>query len=183
MKKSTIIGLAIGGVVLFSGAILVLSGISVYNDQATIKNTYEMKIKSNEAEFDNLWKTINQTAQIPEAQKNAFKEIYTSYASSRTSEGQGKLMSWVQEAVPNYNGQIYSQLMNIITGSRDGWTMRQNELVDLARVYNANLVTFPKNVFLKTCGFEKIDPKIITSTRTEETFKTGKDDETQLFTK
>jgi len=183
MQTKTIVTWAIIGVIALSAIVVGLSGVSVYNSQANLKNNYEMKVKSNQAEFDNMWKKITQVAQVPEAQKEAFKEVYSSYASARTSEGQGKMMAWIQEAVPNYNGEIYAQLMNIITASRDGWTMRQNELVDFARVYNANLVVFPKNKFLKFFGFEKIEPNVITSTRTDEAFKTGKDDDVDLFKK
>lgn len=183
MSKTTIAILATVAVLLFSSFVLVLSGVSVYNNAASIKNTYEMKVKSNEAEFDNMWKKIQQVAQVPDAQKDAFKEVYASYASSRTSPNQGQMMAWIKESVPNYNGEIYTQLMNVITGSRDGWTMRQNELVDVARQYNANLVVFPKNILLKMFGFEKIDPKVITSSKTEQSFKTGKDDDVELFKK
>jgi hypothetical protein len=183
MSKTVITFLSIGAVLFVTAIVLVLSGVSIYNDAASVKNTYEMKVKSNEAEFDNMWKKIQQVAQVPDAQKDAFKEVYSSYASSRTSPNQGQMMAWIKESVPNYNGEIYTQLMNVITGSRDGWTMRQNELVDVARQYNANLVVFPKNILLKFCGFEKIEPKVITSTKTEQSFKTGKDDDVELFNK
>lgn len=183
MSKTTITLIAVGSVILVTTIVLVLSGVSIYNDAASVKNTYEMKVKSNEAEFDNMWKKIQQVAQVPDAQKEAFKEVYSSYASSRTAQNQGQMMAWIKESVPNYNGEIYAQLMNVITGSRDGWTMRQNELVDIARQYNANLVVFPKNVLLRMFGFEKIEPKVITSTRTEQSFKTGKDDDVELFNK
>lgn len=183
MSKTVITLLSVGAVLLVTAIVLVLSGVSIYNEAASVKNTYEMKVKSNEAEFDNMWKKIQQVAQVPDAQKEAFKEVYSSYASSRTSPNQGQMMAWIKESVPNYNGEIYTQLMNVITGSRDGWTMRQNELVDIARQYNAHLVVFPKNILLKFCGFEKIEPKVITSTKTEQSFKTGKDDDVELFNK
>lgn len=183
MKKSTIVCLAVFGVVCVIGFVLLLSGVSIYNDAASLRETYGMKVKSNEAEFDNMWKKIQQVAQIPDAQKDAFKEVYSSYASARTSQGQGQMMAWIKETVPNYTGDIYVQVMNVVTGSRDGWTMRQNELVDVARQYNVNLAVFPKNVLLRMFGFEKIDPRVITSSRTEQSFKTGKDDDVDLFNK
>jgi hypothetical protein len=155
----------------------------MYNTQARAKNTYEMKVKDNQSEFDNMWKKITQVVQIPEAKKDAFKEIFVSYAEARTTAGQGRLMSWVQESAPNVNLDAYDNVMNIIVASRDGWTMRQKELVDLAREYNNNLVTQPKGFILGIFGFQKIDPQIVTSTRTDEAFKTGKDEEVQLFKK
>ena len=70
-----------------------------------------------------------------------------------------------------------------VTSSRDAWTMRQVELVDISREYNQKLVTFPSNVILKMLGFQKIVPNVITSSSTEKAFETGKDDETKVFEK
>lgn len=183
MNSKWLIPLGALGVVVLIGLVLVFGVVGMYNTQATLKNTYEMKVKDNQSEFDNMWKKIQQVVQVPEAKKDALKEIFVAHAESRTTQGSGKLMTWLQESVPNVNLDTYDKAMNIITASRDGWTMRQKELVDYARVYNQNLVTFPKNFVLNTFGFQKIDPQIITSTRTDESFKTGKDDDVQLFKK
>jgi hypothetical protein len=55
------------------GGLLLIWGVSTYNRSASLKNTYEMKVKDNSSEFDNCWKKIQQTAQVTEAQKNALK--------------------------------------------------------------------------------------------------------------
>jgi len=176
--------LVIGGVVAASFALLALILgfwlVGTYNGAATLRNQYQSKVFANQAEFDNMWKKIQQTAQVPEAQKDAFKEIFTSYATARTSEGQGRMMTWIKEAVPHVNLSLYKNLLNIITGSRDGWTRNQVELVDIANSYNQKLSVFPGNVILPMMGFEKIVPKIISSTRTENAFTTGKDDDVNL---
>lgn len=182
MTKLTVF-LAVAAACAVAALVLLFSGVSVYNDQAALKNTYEMKVEANKTDFDNMFKKIQQSVQIPEAKKEAFKEIYTAYAGARTSEGQGRVMTWVKESAPNVDLSTYDTVLNIIVGSRDSWTSRQKELVDVARVYNQNLVTFPKNFFLGFFGFKKIDPQIVTSTRTENAFKTGKDEEVDLFKK
>lgn len=183
MSKSLIIALAVAALLAVSAVTLGLAGVSIYNSEARLKNTYEMKVKSNEAEFDNMWKKIQQSTQVADAQKDGFRQIFSDYATGRTAEGQGKVMAWVKESIPNVDLKIYNNVLNIMTGSRDGWTMRQNELVDVAREYNQNLVVFPKSILLKFCGFEKIDPKVVTSSRTDKAFSTGKDDEVDLFKK
>ena len=165
--------------VLFA-VVLGVWGISSYNTEASLKNTYEMKVKDNTSEFDNMWKKIQQTAQVTDAQKNALKEIFVGYAQARTDKGGGSLAKWITESVPNVDTSVYKNLQNIIISSRDGWTFRQKEMVDLAREYNQNLVTFPKNLFLGMFGFAKIDPKVITSSRTEGAFESGKDDDVSL---
>lgn len=178
-----LVGLMGLGVIALIGLVLAFGIVGMYNGQSTIKNTYEMKVKDNQSEFDNMWKKIQQVTQIPEAKKNAFKEIFVEYANARTQQGQNQMMTWIKESAPNVDLNTYDNAMNILVASRDSWTMRQKELVDIARVYNQNLVVFPKNLILGAFGFKSIDPNIITSTRTDEAFKTGKDDNTELFKK
>lgn len=182
MKKLIVIGvlaaIAVIGIGIFGAA------IGTYNTQAKLKNTYEMKVKANSGEFDNMWKKISQVCQIADSKKEAFKEIFNGYATARTPEGAGKVMYWVKENAPqNVNLDVFDKAQNIIVGSRDGWTMRQTEMVAIAEEFNKNLVTFPKNFFLSFFGFTKIDPKVITSSRTEKAFETGKDDDVSLTPK
>lgn len=162
---------------------LIICGIyvvSLYNSASTLKNTYDMKVKDNSSEYDSMWKIISQTAQIPEAKKNAFEEIYTEYAAARTSKSTNQMMTWVKESAPHVDLSTYDKLMNVITGTRQSWTFRQKELVGIAEEYNKKMISFPSNIFLGMFGFQKIDPKVITSTRTEEAFQSGKDDDVTL---
>ncbi len=181
MTKNTLI--LLGGiatilfVTLFGGLVVA----STYNGAAVLKNTYEMKVRSNSAEFDNMFKKLKQVVQIPEQKKQAFREIFENYAAQRSTGGDKQIMTWITEAVPSIDLNLYDQIMNIITGSRDSWTMKQTELVSVAEQYNRKLSVFPGNIILGIFGFEKIDPKVITSTHTEEVFSSGKDDDMTLF--
>jgi hypothetical protein len=179
----------LGGGVLAVGAVMLASvlffwGVGVRNRAVTLHNTYDSKVLANETEFDNMFKKINQVAQVTDASKNALKEVFIGYADARTKGGSkdGSLMKWVTESVPNVdmNGQLYKDLMNVIISSRNSWTARQVELVELAREYNLLCDVFPENIVMMICGYTKIDAKIVTSSRTEEAFRTGKDDDTDL---
>lgn len=180
--KVTALVAAIGvfGLTVVTSLVLGLTALSWHNTANGIYNQYEMKIVDQKNQFDGMWKKVKQAAQVPEQKKEAFKEIFNSYAGSRSGGGENQVMTWVKEAVPAVDLSIHDQLMNIITGSRDTWTMKQTELVSIAEQYNAMLVTQPKGLILGFFGHKKIDPKIITSTRTEETFASGKDDDVSL---
>lgn len=174
--------LLVGGLflsILF--AVVMIGTVVGWNNQASsLQNQYEMKVKANQGEFDNLWKKIKQAAQIPEQKKNAFKEIFNSYAGARSTGGKDQMMTWVKESVPNVDLGIYDHLMNIITGSRDTWTMKQTELVSIAEQHNKLLVVQPQGFVLGLLGHKTIEPKVITSARTEETFSTGQDNDISL---
>lgn len=182
MNKLTLSFIVILAGLFVTGLIAVTWGVSTYNQAAGLKNLYEAKLKANTASFDNMWKTISQSVQVADKQKDALKEIFNSHAAARSQGAQNDqlIMKWVQESVPNVDVSVYRNLQNIITSSRDGWTMRQLELVDIARQYNQSLVQFPTNVFLRIFGFQPIEAKVITSERTEKTFETSQDNDVKL---
>jgi len=179
MNKTLILSI-IAGIGIFSIGIIGVFGLTAlswHNTAASVKVSYEMKVEDNASQFDNMWKKITQVSKIPEQKKEAFKEIFTSYAESRSSESDNQLMTWVQESVPNADLSTYDNVMNIIVGSRDTWTSKQTELVAVAETYNKFLVTQPRGFVLSMFGHTKIEPKVITSDKTEKVFATGKDND------
>jgi len=181
MSKN-LIAAVVAVVALGVGALIVAgSAVGFHNDETRLRNTVTAKQTANTTEFDNMWKKISQTAQVAEAQKNGLVEIFSSYASGRSSgEGSGQLMSWVQESVPNADLSTYEQVLNIITAARDTWTRNQKELVDLGRRHEDMISLFPGNVWAGIFNRESIDITVVTSTRTDEAFATGKDDDVTL---
>jgi hypothetical protein len=183
MKKSTIILLSCflaGGVLILS---MLFGGISQYNTAKNLKLHYEAKEKANTAIFDNMWKKITQTSQIPGEKAKQVKEILNAYVTGRGGNDSGKVVSVIREAVPNIELPEYGQLMNIITGSRDTWTRNQEELVNVANEYNKYItdIGIIRTITMRIGGFEKVNPKVITSDKTEEVFSTGKDNDVGLF--
>jgi len=186
MKK----GLIITGAILAVGAlfliIVAISTMGVLNTEADRRVLIENKQKDNENEFDNMWKKIAQTAQVPEAQKNALKEIIIGNAQAR-AQGQGgnggALATWIHEAVPNVDGisQTYQTLMNIIVSSQDGFTFRQKELLALNTAHNQPFRHVIAGTVLKMFGRTETTVVIVTSTKTENAFKSGKNDDIQVF--
>jgi len=159
--------------------------IGLSNKEVTLAETIKAKQLDNTSEFDNMWKVIQQTAQVPGEKKDALKEIFVGYAQARAGTGDNKpLMNWIKEAVPNADLKIYDNLLNIITAKRDAWTMRQKELIQLNNTHNIMLKTIPGGMILTSIlGRQPIEIQIVTSTKTDNAFKTGKDDDVQLFPK
>lgn len=185
MSKGTIITLGVVGILLI--IVLVFGGmvIGTFNTEVTLRTTIEQKQKDNTSEFDNMWKKISQVAQVTEGQKEALKEILVGYAQARSQGkgGSGSFINALHEAIPNVDTSTFNNLQNIIVGSRDSFTMRQKELLDLKREHDKLLRTFPSNVILGMFGRKEIDVMIVTSSKTEKTFETGKDDVVSVFSK
>ena len=183
MNKGLIITLAVLGVLI--GSLMMVAGmfISYSNQEATLRTTIECKQKDNTGEFDNMFKKISQVAQVSEKQMSVLKDIFVSYADARTSKSENQVMTWVKESIPNVDTSTLNNLQNIIVGSRDSWTFRQKELIDLSREHTTLLRVFPSSFVLSMLGRKQIDITIVTSSRTDKAFATGKDDDTDVFRK
>ena len=169
-----LIVVVLGGVCIFS------KGVSVYNTHIDLKNQIEAKQKANEAIFDNTWKKINQTVQISDKYKDGLKEVLLAYTSGRSKGDSQLLMDWTKEAVPTFDSSIYKQINNVITSSRDDFTKNQEILIDLSRQHQQFIQKFPNNVFCAILGIKEIEIKVVTSSKTEEAFNTGKEDDIKL---
>ena len=185
MNKNLITVIAVGAVLVLMAA----CSIGTLNKENRLRNLVESKQKDNTSEFDNMWKKIQQAAQVPAEKRDALVAIFNGYAAARTGTGTGDkapIMNWIKESVPNINGDlnVYDNLMNIITASRDSWTMRQKELIEFNNQHNTPFGAFPDGVVLWVFGRKKTEITIVTSSRTEKAFATGKDDESlTLFPK
>jgi hypothetical protein len=177
------IGLVAGASVLLIAIVVGVMWVSANNTEIGLRNAIEAKQMDNTSEFDNMWKKIKQTAQVTDAAKTALQEIFIEHAKARSTGGGGGLAKWVQESVPNIqpDSMPFKNLMNIITSSRDRWTMRQKELLDLSREHNNVLGKFPSSVFVGSRG--KIEIQIVTSGRTKEAFESGEDEDIDVFGK
>jgi len=184
-KKLIIIGSILG--LLGVGAIFILTlligGIKFHNQEVRLRNLIVNKQTDNKNQMDKMWKNISQVAEVSDEQRKALVEIFTSHAAARTSEGQGRMMAWIKESVPDASptSATYQKLMNVITSERDGFTMRQKEILDFKREHDNLIDVFPGTIYAMILSRNKIDVVIVTSTRTEDAFKSRKDDETQLF--
>jgi len=183
MNKGCIVGLGVFGILVLIVFVLGGSIIGTFNREVALRTTIEQKQVDNTSEFDNMWKKISQVAQVTDGQKEAIKEILVGYANARSQgrDGSGSFVNALHEAIPNIDTTTFNNLQNIIVGSRDGFTMRQKELLDLKREHDKMLRSFPSNIVLGMFGRQPIDVKIVTSSKTEKTFETGKDDDVSVF--
>lgn len=180
MNKVIIAGIGLAGTFVLAIFVVIIMYFSYSNSEVRLRNAIVAKQKDNQSEMDAMWKNISQTAQVAEKDRSSLMEIFNGYATARVgTDPKTPLMNWIKESVPNIPPGTFDKLMNIIVSQRDGFKFRQKELLDFKREHDNIIDTYPSHFFVGGRG--KIDVVIVTSTRTENVFKTGKDDDTQLF--
>jgi len=186
MKKFAIF--AVIGLAIFVALIIAIGGwtLGVLNNEAKLEQLVKAKQVDNQNEYDNCWKSISQTAQVSEMQAKALTDIVVKYAGARGSINGGGCMidaRQVHEVVPSLDGQMFTNLMNTISSKRDGFALRQKELLDINREHNTMFHVQPQGIVLSIFGRKETEVKIVTSARTERAFDSGKDDDVTVFSK
>ena len=179
MKKSTLITIA----ALVSVAIALLVVVSMYistsNRENMLRNQFNAVQKDLHNQLDLTNKKISQTAQVTQAQMEALKDIIVGNAQARAQQGKGSMAAMVTEAVPNVDTSTYKTLINLVAGARDTYAAAQTRLLDVKREHDNVRTLMPGSFFVG--GRPELEVRIVTSSRTEEAFSTGKDDDTTVF--
>jgi hypothetical protein len=180
MKAIFGVGILVGLVVI-AGLSWFFMGMHYRNREVELRNAITAKQKYNESVFDNTWKIVQQQAQVADQYKEAFKEIYKGLMEGRHYEAGGQFMKFIKEANPKFDVGLYKKLMTSIEGQRAIKLRNDGELLTLKQEHDNVIGTEPSSWFVGSRG--KIDVVIVTSTVTNEAFKTGKEDDIDLFKK
>jgi hypothetical protein len=177
-----ILTISIIGLVTLIGAVVFFMNISVDNQEITLREKANAQTSVCKAYYDKMWKILKQKAGVTDQYKDAFAEIYPKLIEGRYSQGDGSLMKWIQESNPNFDNSLYKDLMNSIEIEREGFFNEQKKLIDIKNEHSLLLKRVPSKWFIDS-GITELEIIIITSTKTEKVFETGKDDDIELFDK
>lgn len=178
---SRVIWLIVGLFVFTIGITTMTMYFSYNNQEVALRKQAEAQRGKVEGTFDTMWKIISQQAQVSEAYKDAFKEIYPELIAGRYSQGDGSLMKWIQEANPEFDTSLYSQLMQTIERERKTFLNSQNRMIDIMREHETLCETYPGKWFISNTT--PIEYTVISSTKAKVAMETGIDDDVQLFNK
>jgi len=177
MKKTIIIGLI--GILAVVGVVWGVMGITYGNEEIRLRETMTAKIEVNQSSYSKMWEILTTQAGVSTQYAKDFKEIYPELIEGRYSNGQGRMMSWIQEHNPNFDISLYNKLMRSIEAQRESFHTNQTQLADLSRQHRTLLREFPSRIFLT--NIEDIDVPIVINDETVEAFKNEREVEMELF--
>lgn len=164
-------------ILLFTGG-CALSVIGFNNSSVAQEESIKAQYKQNQNNYDNYFKKLKETAQVPDMYASDLKKVYDGVVSGRYGDkGSQAIFQAIAEHNPNFDASLYKQIQQIIESGRNSFEADQKTLLDKKRVYETNLRQFPTSIYASMLGFPKIDLAqydIVTSTQTEEIFKTKK---------
>lgn len=169
------------GIGLTIGITTFMMYLSYNNREVSLRSDGEAAVRDVTLNYDNMWKTIKQKAQVSDEYKNAFDTIYSKLISSRYDKDSGLLFKFVTEANPNFDISLYKDLSNAIEALRNTFLMKQERVVDILNQHNKLCKTLPGKWFLGSRP--EIAYKPVTSTLTDQVVASGKDDDVNVFTR
>jgi hypothetical protein len=174
-----VIPTAVGGCVLLVVIVFASWWIGTSNTEVRLRRAIEAKLTDNKNEISNMMQKISQTVQVSDRQAEKTLELVTGYAEARGGVKGGGFINMLQEAIPNQNLATYEKLLPIITASRDSWTMRQKELIDLKREHDTLRTIFPASLVVG--GRPEIKIVVVATAKATRAMTTGIEEEEPLF--
>jgi hypothetical protein len=181
LTKYTIFGLLGLGVLVV--AFLAFTLIGFFNTNVDLTAKFNAKQTDNKVIYDNTWKIVQQQAGVVDKYQEAFREAFQAIMDGRYKEGEAQLAKIVTENNPNFESRLFERLFDSIEAQRNTFTTNQKELIAIKQDHDKFIGRFPNNFYAMIFGIKPLEPKLVTSTRTERSFETGVDDDTQLFEK
>lgn len=181
MKNKFVLGcLGVLGVFIL---IIVISAIVIWNQRGeavSLETQIEAQLKSNESNYDAMWKKFKEMTQVTDLQAEQFKDVYADLISGRYEDIK-LLFKAVQEQNPNLNGEVYTKLQNEISAGRTEFDRNQKKITDMIAEYN-RLVQHRGILMAMLTGRKPLDTDkyIVTSDKTQKAFDSGKADAIDL---
>jgi hypothetical protein len=186
-----------GAVFAFIGIGFIVTIISWNNGVVAAEQGVLAQWRNNQNEYDSFWKKVQEVAQVPGKYKEDFKDLLVSETSAKYgASGSQATFQWFKDRDINFSSEMYVKVQNVIESGRNDFKRGQTELVDKQRRLTtevkqfpgsmlASLMNVPAPVHGKYAPKEDIDGDgkltvldypIVTSSKTEAVFESGKDD-------
>lgn len=163
---------------------LISTYASFNNRDVDLRTTFEMQIKNRSALYDKMWKVISQKAQITKAYDSSFIRIVNAAMDPR-KDGANIMMKWVTESNPTLQAltvqELYKDLSRTIESERNAFFEREETLASIQQQHSKFLRSFPNNFYNIFMSRKELEYKPITSDRTEDVMRTGKDNSISVF--
>jgi hypothetical protein len=168
-------GWIIAIIIILIALVFVGSTWSIRQNAVAMESQIDGKFAANKSNYDKMWKSFKEMAQVTELQAKQMKDVYMGLIQGRNQDT-NLLMKMVTEDNPKMEPGLYNKLMDHISSGRNAFDNNQKQIADIVQQYN----TYIRQHIIMTAitGRKPMDINkfIVTSERTDEAFSSGQDD-------
>lgn len=159
--------------------------IGFSNDANAFEADIKAKYTNNKNVYDNGWKKVKESVQVTGLQAEALKGLYDSTMKGRYgADGSKALFQMIKEQNPNLDQSTFLKLQQQIESFRNEFAANQTGLISRKQEYEKYLTATTGGRLFNNFGhYPHIDLSvydIVTSDKTEDAFKSKKDEELKL---
>lgn len=152
---------------------------SANSKEISKRNLAAAEIQKVEIIHDQVFKTISQNSQVTMKYTESFEKIFTGIMEGRYDNGGGEMMKWIQESNPNFNDDMFRDLMDDIKVLREKFADQQIKVEDVIREHKTLCEDPFWSMFIK--NKTPIEYVVISSAITKKVIETREDNDIDLF--
>ena len=172
------------GLAIILGLFIFSSFVSFSNGEVDLRNTFTKHYTDRTAAFDKMWKTLSQKGQVAVRNDSSFQNIVKIQMNGQ-KDGEQVVMKWIQQSNPTATftevSKMYQDLSRTIESERTSFLERETTLSSIKMQHDNLLGKFPGSFYNMFMGRKPLEFKPITSDRTDEVIRTGKDNNVEVF--
>ena len=155
-------------------------GVSTYNQGNTFEQSLTAERDNNRNILSNYGKKIAEAAQVPDMQRDDFIKVVKAQMEGRYgADGSKATLQFLQEQNVALDSTVYKKLQQMIEAGRNEFVTGQTKMISVKQGYLTVLNSVPRGALMKVLGYPHInlaDFDIVSDTRTEDAFKTHKEE-------
>lgn len=186
-RAFALFGLGCGGLILLFVFAAVLFGgwyMSVNNKDASLRALAAAEQDNSKIVYDETWKVISEQAQVPDAYKTDFREVWATIVNGNSAQSKSAFSAFVTQYNPQFDSGLYAKLMTTIEHKRKEFTQAQRKLRDVKREHDQFRTKMPVNSAVGRAifgEFKEIEVQLVLSDKTADAFQAGKDGQIDVF--
>jgi hypothetical protein len=172
-------------VAVFGGIIIVIMTISfmilfwsfgILNREAELSNRIHAKQQTVKQDYDATFNILKNQGMLVEKDREAFIKFYPELMAGQYGNMNDPNWVWVAPATVPWNNTLSTDFFKSLESQFKARANTFKQLADLGREHNTLLDTIPHKLIFSLAGRSKITLQFVTSSNTQDAFRTGTDD-------
>lgn len=174
--------LMVGAIIVVPLLVIIFWWIGIMNQETGLRNLFTAKMSERTATYDKIWKTWTQKGKIAVRNDSSFQRIVQLQMDGQ-KDGEQVTWKWIQQSNPAATfaevSVLYKELSRYVEAAREEFFEQEKTLQDIKLQHDNLRTKFPSSIVVG--GKQPLPYKPITSDRTDDVIRTGKDNNTDVF--
>lgn len=143
MKLHTAITIIVATVILASSTIILGFSYSYNSDERDLRNKIESQMDIVDEEFCDLWYSVADICNIPDAYEHEFRNICPALLYGNCEHSDADILKWIKGKNKKFSDNSYTYLLHSIEAQRIAFIKDQKILLNYINEHNSLVESYP----------------------------------------